>query len=735
MRYLMFLFAGLLAMTVGFGGRTVIAEEAGVTDIYLSHLKAERVGESRTFGISFDVVNNGASLDNLKVRVDLVKLVENVNIVKDSWVEEASFRAPQGRVSRSVSYAAPDFLGGEYDLQVSVNDTNGMLYTVNSAGTVSLERVAPYVSVRPDECYLTVDGDSERYPLSMGVDVDPEETLRGHCTVENVSGGDVEVRIMLETRWRSVIGEIVRPETMTGEVVPFASGETKDISFVLPTVKDPQAYSAIMRLRDASGTQVSDEAEFHYVMRGQSATLRQSGYDVDTERESVEVSFDWMKSADSHFQSRVVPERADEYAVLARWETASGEEIFSSGTLALDPGASGMEMNHVSVVIPDEYGEMRLTLSLVDGSGNVLDERIFDGMDRDPAIAGVFASRASEAGVTDPIPVRTIVYAVIGILTMAAFVAILLWKRRVTGAVSVLLGAVALLGAVHPVEAKTRTHRVYDNPNHYFSVTMTADLDRRYPDAYYLPGDTMTVTTTLTDAVCNDGVHTSSNLKTVVNGSESVISGVMASTYSKNVVIPTDQAPGIYAAKACTSINAWSDPYDCVDFEYEVKAKTLKLCVNGASLSDVALSPGDSRTLSTRFGTGSGCSDSADADATAGTLFSQSIADGASNDTVSLATSTVRALDYVSPLFDQTGRQTASETVSAAYVDAGTSYSDTLGISVIENCESRCSAEADQHCENEEFVTENSCQQTETCSSTYGTRDCEFNWTEPAPGM
>jgi len=745
MRRFVFFPVGILmmAMAVGSGVHSASAAEVGVTDIYLSHLKAERIEGTRTFSISFDLVNDGSSLDDLRLRVDLVKRVDGVNVVKDSWVDGTPFRTPQGTVSRSVSYTAPDFLGGEYIVQVSVNDANGMLYTVNFAGTVSLETAAPYVSVRPDECYLTVDGDAERYPTSIGVDVDPTETLRGHCPSTNASGNDIETRISVETFWRSVVGEVVRPDAVIGDPIFFAAGETKDISFVIPTEETPQAYSAIMNLTASDGAQASVEVEFHYVVRGQSATLRQSGYALDEAGDGIDILFDWMPSADSHFQARERQERPDEYAVLAAWKTASGETVLASEEQMLDPGSFGIDMRSVHIGIPENYEDLTLTLSVVDGSGNALDERVFTDASRDPVLAESVASRSvvSDSGVGSSL--RMIGLIVVGALFLIALGAIFLWKRRGFGAVVLVLGAASVFVSANPAEAKTKAHRVGDPANpvgHYLELTMTADIDRRIPE-HYLPGETMTVTSTLTDAVCNDGWHGSSNLKITALGSSTVYPGVYASTHSTPVVIPAGQEPGTYTVEVCGQMNVWGDPYDCIDLEFEVKEKTLKLCDSAsessgyAEHSDIMLPSGDSRFLRAWFGVGTGCGASEDADVTFSAGFTDSIADGGDNDAVLLSSGTsskrVTASSYVRPLFDNSGRDTASETVTASYGG----LTDSLRFDVEEICESRCAIAGKERCVDESFVTEDSCQQEKTCDGSYGTRDCEFNWTEPAPGM
>jgi len=493
---------------------------------------------------------------------------------------------------------------------------------------------------------------------------------------------------------------------------------------VIPTEETPQAYSAIMNLTASDGTQVSDEVEFHYVVRGQSATLRQSGYVLDEAGDGLDILFDWMPSADSHFQSRVSPERSEEYAALAEWKTASGETVLSSGTQSLDAGSFGIDMRGMHIGIPENYEELTLTLSVVDGSGNALDERVFTDASHDPAIAESVAARSAASDSGSWPSLRAIGLIVVGVLFLIALGAIFLWKRRGFGTVVLVLGAASIFVSATPAEAKTKMHRVYDNPSHYFELTMTADIDKR--GEYYLPGETMTVTTTLTDAVCNDGVHTSSNLKITAPGHATVDSGVRRNTYSKSVVIPADQRPGTYAVSVCAQINAWSDPYDCIDIPFEVKEKTLKLCDSAsessvyAEHSDIMLPPGDSRFLRAWFGVGTGCGASEDADVTSSAAFTDSIADGGDNDAVLLSstTSSKRAVasSYVSPLFDNSGRNTASETVTASYEG----LTDSLRFDVEEFCESRCSQEAGQHCMDESFVTEDSCQQEKTCDGLSG---------------
>jgi hypothetical protein len=108
---------------------------------------------------------------------------------------------------------------------------------------------------------------------------------------------------------------------------------------------------------------------------------------------------------------------------------------------------------------------------------------------------------------------------------------------------------------------------------------------------------------------------------------------------------------------------------------------------------------------------------------------SSSITDTVS-DVVTLLGSSPRILHGNNvPNSSNPGQQSASENVTASY--AGQTV--TMPVTVVENCSSGCAADAANHCQGESYPATNSCTQPETCPS--GTRSCEYNWKEVAPGL
>ena len=745
-----------------------------IADVYLSGVKTEQPRPG-TFAISFNIVNDGVALGSLKVRVDLTKTVDGFVLVKDSWIDDGVFGSASGTISKTVEYTASGFLSGDYKLMVSLYDVNGMLYATNSAGMVALKGSGQYISIKPDQCYLTVNTDTTdtHYLPSVGVDVSADEVLTGHCPLQNLSDRDLDARIVLATFYRSLIGENVQPESALSDAILLSAGETKDLSFVIPTVKDPQAYSTRMYLSDQSNERISDEAEFHYVMRGVSATIQRASYSVinpstvasstsdtasDTPSDAapvdasvtgsgdvVDVSFTWTPSADSHIQRRVKQEYSNEYYAQLAWKSPTGTVYAVGEKMRIGIDGFGVGPTHALIGLPKGFENPTLSLSITDGTGRILGEQTFKESAKDRAVVGAPAVIPSDGETTGngSDSIRTIAFEVFGALTIILFGVILVWRRRSTSLLALLVvGSAILFGGVHQAEAKTIVHRDSATVDHYFEVTANFNLEKRPPD-YYVAGETMVFYYSLTDAVCNDGVHTGSTLKIDIFGDspspDFISSGVWGGNYEARIPIPSDQAPGMYSAHACVNIGVWEGAtYACTDIEFEVKKNTFKLCSNGSELSQLSLAPSESRDLRTRFGVGSGCSDSADADVSSSTTFTQSISDGAANDAVSMTFSppvSIQASQYVSPLFDATGQQTASEIIKASY-NGGTSgaYSKSLTAKVIEFCRNLCVDNAAAYCVNEvEFSVADSCGILQNCGPT-GTRNCSLNWKESIPG-
>jgi hypothetical protein len=149
-----------------------------------------------------------------------------------------------------------------------------------------------------------------------------------------------------------------------------------------------------------------------------------------------------------------------------------------------------------------------------------------------------------------------------------------------------------------------------------------------------------------------------------------------------------------------------------------VPLSELTLCTDDGSGNQIkapvsqGLSIGDTYDLYPHYGPNGDCSDT---EAT-----SASWSEDTSSNVISLSGSSPKTV---------TASASGTEAVSASYSGA----SDSVSFIVASPCtSSTCTAEEEaEHCSGEEFVINDGCNGTKTC---IGTRNCDFNWREVAPG-
>jgi hypothetical protein len=157
-------------------------------------------------------------------------------------------------------------------------------------------------------------------------------------------------------------------------------------------------------------------------------------------------------------------------------------------------------------------------------------------------------------------------------------------------------------------------------------------------------------------------------------------------------------------------------------------AASLRLCkggefyaAGGTAGALVTLPQGETRNLTAFYDAGVGCS---------GTPVTLAATFTPSSPVITISANDPRLLYGADvPGSSASGQQSIS--ASLAVTHAGQTV--TMPVTVVENCSSGCAADAANHCQGESYPATNSCTQPETCPS--GTRSCEYNWKEVAPGL
>lgn len=253
--------------------------------------------EGHDADVSFVLSNRDGAQANIKFGVQLYD--SEGRMVHQKVFPENVYLGAGERMSFGMLYSAPDYLNGKYQLWVISENTAGMRLGQNKAGEIELSGSEQYMELLTDQSYLTVSGDSNRYTLSQGVDVAPNEELKINFKIRNHFDQIKKFGVVAETHKRTQFGDTVSKEEIFAGAMPASA--TDDFSATLPTADEPQAYNVLLTIVDEDGNVISNQQYAHYVLRGGSGTIQNIVLDKDgyLAGESAVANVYWTPSADS----------------------------------------------------------------------------------------------------------------------------------------------------------------------------------------------------------------------------------------------------------------------------------------------------------------------------------------------------------------------------------------------------------------------------------------------------
>jgi hypothetical protein len=203
----------------------------------------------------------------------------------------------------ALTYEAPAFLAGTYELWVVAKTQTGLPLSYAVAGSVALEGNGDQVSL--SECVALVEG--ETYPLAAGVDVAADESLTVTCEALYSGSEPREFTPQFVSHERSVYGPVAETEASLRQAVRLEPGLSRNVSFTVPLATEAQAYDAVMQLVDAkTGSPVSAVVLIHYVIQGDSATIQNVIFDKASyaSGEVASLIIAWSAAADAFVGAR-----------------------------------------------------------------------------------------------------------------------------------------------------------------------------------------------------------------------------------------------------------------------------------------------------------------------------------------------------------------------------------------------------------------------------------------------
>ncbi|MBX2866529.1 hypothetical protein KTR10_01020 [Candidatus Kaiserbacteria bacterium] len=249
-------FEGILIADVGVQNASVVYQEGHTLDVF------------------FELVNGEAVQPNIRYAVQVVEATEEGDRIWGEYTpDDVISLASNERLHRNITYTAPAWLDGIYEVRVIVENTAGLPLGSAFLGEVMFSGTGQYVEIDPDSCDVLYDYET---PVSLT------------CLATNYFDTTLDVSPLSEVYRKTTRGEGVGMFWDEAVRYTFGAGETKEVEFVFAPQPGYGTYAAHALLVGAQGADVSNRVPYTYSTYASPAqieniTANASGYDEDDE--------------------------------------------------------------------------------------------------------------------------------------------------------------------------------------------------------------------------------------------------------------------------------------------------------------------------------------------------------------------------------------------------------------------------------------------------------------------
>lgn len=334
--------------------------------------------EGNTMNISFLLTNGEGLQTGIKYGLSMIQTdakTKSQTLMDEKIYDDSITLNSNTSVEKSITYIAPSYLNGEYDLLLASRNTSNFPFAFVNLGKIKLSSTVKNVEILPETCFLQVVGekDSPKYNIKQAIDIKPEESLTLTCSVSNPSESSVSVTPSYETHIVSSFGDVV--ETTGGDTAPISieKGQKKDITVALPKAKIPQVYAMKFSLGTADSK--SNPLSIGYIIRGSNATIKSISLDKDYYKkgDTALLSFVYFPSIDSYTKGRYDPSGPTHIFSKVEIRNSFGLSCAKSEMKDLkDQVSTKVE---VPMTIKSSCFNPKITVTLTDENGKVLDQK------------------------------------------------------------------------------------------------------------------------------------------------------------------------------------------------------------------------------------------------------------------------------------------------------------------------------------------------------------------------
>jgi hypothetical protein len=454
--------------------------------------------DGNILNVSFAITNRVGFQPQVRYAVDILAVKENgLQILVDRKVYDETLALNEGeRVEKAITYTAPEYLNGTYQVWIVSMNAQSMPFAQASAGEASFSGSGEVAVINQETCRVFVsDKPDEKYFIDQGVDISKEENLVLNCVVANNTNAAISVTPYFRTHYRSSLGAVVSKESGK-DIIVLQGQEKKDVSITLPIASEPQAYDVVVFFVDASGKQVSSVVNTHYVLRGASATIQSIILDKDyyAKGDAAKISLFWTGAADAFPDARGEGTTIGPVDISAVISNAAGKEC---GSVLSKADTGGVSTLNTSIVI--DCASPIVSLSVTDKTGKVLAKSQF-GVQTKTQIKTVGIEDQNKNNMA-----REGIFTVVLIVALLFVIAFFFYQKRrsknkgktnTPTSTQLFVFVFLLLGSLFPL-GTARADTFFVGYDGVFTVNLNKDV--------YVPGETIRVTGSGFGGYCQNG--------------------------------------------------------------------------------------------------------------------------------------------------------------------------------------------------------------------------------------
>ena len=243
--------------------------------------------DSNKITLSFILSNGEQSQSGIKYAVSLVKNEQDGSqIIIDEKVYDEVVSLPENiATTREIIYEAPEYLSGTYEVRITSQNNKGLALGSNDLGEATFTGNNEYIEIQTSSCQLQVQGEAG-------------ETLLANCTIVNNFKTEQIITPIFNTYYPNTFGEKIKTDKL--EAITLNPNESKPISLIIPKAEKPQVYDAILSFINNDNKIISNQATFHYISDGASASIQNLRLNKDyyTKGDTAVISLLSLSSAD-----------------------------------------------------------------------------------------------------------------------------------------------------------------------------------------------------------------------------------------------------------------------------------------------------------------------------------------------------------------------------------------------------------------------------------------------------